>query len=121
MQQVQTYRQRSRAFLSKAFEELEAGDLEQASEKGWGAVAGIIKAIAEERGCPHRSHRALHGAVDDLAQETGDAELVYLFLVASGMHSNFYEDSYRPTFVAAGIRHVERFVDKVEPLLNGVS
>ncbi len=121
MQPAQTYRQRSRNYLSKAKEELDAGDLEQASEKGWGAAALIIKAISEERGWPHRAHRALHDAVDNLAEENGDSELVYLFLASSGMHSNFYEGQHHPTFVASGISHVERFVDKVEPMLNGVS
>ncbi len=120
MQQTQTYRQRSRNFLVKAREELDAGDLEQASEKGWGAVAAILKATAEERGWDHRSHRSLNVAVDNLVQETGDDDLRTLFFVASAMHINFYENWYTPTSVASGIRQVERFVDKVEPLLTTI-
>ena len=49
-QQVQTYRERSRAFLAKARGELLTGDLEQASEKAWGAAALMVKAVAERRG-----------------------------------------------------------------------
>ena len=45
-QQVKTYQERSREYLAKAFEELEAGDLTQASEKGWGAAAQIVQAAA---------------------------------------------------------------------------
>ena len=103
--------------MARASEELDEGDLEQASEKGWGAAAKIVKAIADERGWDHRSHRALHDAVLRLVAETGDPELVILFSVASSLHTNFYENWYPQEFVASGIRQVGRLVDKVEPLL----
>ncbi len=104
--------------MAKAFEELDEGDLEQASEKGWGAAAKIVKAIADERGWGHHTHRDLYDAVDNLVKETGDNELVTLFIVASSLHTNFYENWYPREFVASGIRQVERFVDKVEPILT---
>ena len=50
MQQTKTYQERSWAFLAKAREELAVGDLEQASEKGWGAAAMMVKAVAGQRG-----------------------------------------------------------------------
>ena len=59
MQQAQTYRERSREYLSKAFQELSEGDLTQASEKGWGAAAQMVKAVADERGMAHHSHRSI--------------------------------------------------------------
>ena len=49
MQQTRTYREQSRAFLDKAREELDAGDLVLASEKAWGAAAMMVKAVAEQR------------------------------------------------------------------------
>ena len=49
-QQVRTYRELSREYLAKAFEELKAGDLTQASERGWDAAAQIVKALAEQSG-----------------------------------------------------------------------
>ena len=36
--------------LDQANAELETGDLRQASEKGWGAAAQIVKAAAQNRG-----------------------------------------------------------------------
>ena len=47
---TQTYQQASQRFLAQAKQELANGDLPQASEKGWGATAQILKAIAEQRG-----------------------------------------------------------------------
>ena len=44
---TQAYQQASQRFLDQAKQELAAGNLQQASEKGWGAAAQMIKAIAE--------------------------------------------------------------------------
>ena len=54
---TQTYQQASQRFLAQAKQELAAADLPQASEKGWGATAQILKAVAEQRGWEHSRHR----------------------------------------------------------------
>ena len=55
---TQKYRDDSHRLLAQARAELDAGELRQASEKGWGAAALIIKAIAEQRGdWEHSRHR----------------------------------------------------------------
>ena len=41
-------------FLERAQEELRMGDLLQASEKAWGAVAHCVKSVASEVGCRTR-------------------------------------------------------------------
>ena len=46
---TQQYQQASERFLAQARQELATGDLPQASEKGWGATAQILKAVAEQR------------------------------------------------------------------------
>ena len=91
MQQAQTYRERSREYLSKAFRELADGDLPQASEKGWGAAAQMVKAVADQRGMAHHSHALLLQIAYALEQETGDAALGELFDAANSLHGNFYE------------------------------
>ena len=117
MQETLTYQARSRAFLSKAREQLEAGDLEQASEKAWGAAAVIVKAVAEARGLEHEKHGHLFGVVRVLARETSDRELRGLFHVANGLHSNFYENWLDTDDVVEGLEDVERFVEKIERFL----
>ena len=47
---TQKYQQQSRHLLTQALRELDQGDLVQASEKGWGAAAQMVKAVAEQRG-----------------------------------------------------------------------
>ena len=65
--------------LAQAYEELEKGDLAQASEKAWGAAAQMLKAIAQERGWHHHSHRDLYYNIELLERETGGADIVDLF------------------------------------------
>ncbi len=51
---------------AQARAELAGGDARQASEKGWGAAAQIVKAVANSRGWQHRGHSLLFDAVGDL-------------------------------------------------------
>ena len=115
--QARTYKSASKELLEQATNELAQGDARQASEKGWGAAAQIVKAVAEQRGWPHNQHASLHQIVDNLAKETGDNELYQLFHTANSLHINFYENWSTLDGVASGIHDIERFVEKLEPLL----
>ena len=112
------HRDQSRVYLEQAKEELRNGELLQASEKGWGAAAQIVKAVAEERGWEHNGHWQLHRAVDSLVAETGDEELQVQFSSANSLHTNFYEGLLSRDTIAFHLRQVERFVEKVEALLE---
>ena len=106
----------SRGFLTKAQTYLDDGDLAQASEKGWGAAAEIVTAVAEEWGWNHRHHRLLYQIIEDLVDETGDQELSDFFHAASRLHFNFYEDWLQPRVVRRHLVQVDRLVGKLETL-----
>ena len=111
------YRDASREFRGKAYQYLAADDLRQASEKGWGAAAEMVKAVAEERGWPHRHHRLLYEVIEDLVDETGDRELSRRFRQASALHNNFYENWLRPRAVRQCLQDVQTLVNQLEALL----
>lgn len=113
---TQTYRAASRQLLAQGRDELAAGDVRQASEKGWGAAAQMVKAVAEQRGWQHRNHAALFNAVARLVSETGDQDIGRLFDVASALHVNFYENWSNAPNVARGLDDVARLLQKLEPL-----
>ncbi len=117
MQQATDYRRRSKAFLVKAREEWAAGDLEQASEKAWGAAALMLKEVAQLRGLQHETHNHLFGVVRILVRESGDRGLRPLFRTANDLHHNFYEDRLTADEIDDDIREVEQFVDKVESFI----
>ena len=104
--------------MTQASEELEKNDLRQASEKGWGAAAEILKALAAERGWAHQSHRSLYDAVDLLVAETGDEDARFQFAAAGQLHTNFYEGWFSLAAVEAHLREVTRFVERLEGLLS---
>ena len=85
------YGAQGRVFMAQAWEELERGDLRQASEKGWGAASQMVKAAAELRRWDHQSHGDLHNVVRMLAVEIGDRSLRQLFNTAGSLHQDFHE------------------------------
>ena len=115
---TQAYHAASRQLLGQGFAELERGDSRQASEKGWGAAAQMVKAVAERRGWRHSSHRALYTAVSRLVHETGDDGFHTLFNVAGNLHVNFYESWLDDQHVRSGLADVERLLTMMEPLLD---
>ena len=108
---TQKYNAASRQLLAQARAELVRGDILQASEKGWGAAAQIVKAMAEDRGWPHRHHGLLTQAIEALTAETNDDELADRFAIANSVHVNFYED-------ALSSRTVRRHLDQIEDLAD---
>ena len=112
-----TYREQSRVFLAQALEELSRGDLRQASEKGWGAAAKIVKAVASLRGWNHWYHDGLHWSVAQVSQETGDDDFQLLFGNAGSLRANFYEGWLPQATVALYLRQAQTFVEKMDALL----
>ncbi len=119
MQQTLTYQEASWQLLAQAFEELAEGDSRQASEKGWGAAAQIIKAVASSRGWNHNSHASLYKVIDRLVNETGDDGIYDKFSTANALHQNFYENWGKADYVARGLVQVRDLILRLEPLLNG--
>lgn len=104
------YRSAATQLLAQARQELARGDVRQASEKGWGAAAQAVKAVAEARGWEHKTHAALFINVDRLTDETGNGEFNSLFHYANSLHINFYENWMSAQMVKAGLDRVTDFV-----------
>ena len=104
-------------FLSKARAHLAEGDLLQASEKGWGAAARMVKAVAENRGWDHSTPGDLYWAVDRLAELFAGEELQGRFLSANALDQNSYEDDMPTATVADGLDEVEQFAAALESYL----
>lgn len=113
---TQTYQQAAWELLEQGLNELAAGDVRQASEKGWGAASQMVKAVAEPQGWQHRSHAALFSAVDRMARETGQPEIRRLFDVASSLHVNFYENWKSAENVEGGLGDVRQLLDMLRPM-----
>ena len=103
-------------FLARAHAYLADDDLLQASEKGWGAAAQMVKAVAEARGWEHSDLRELHRAIRWLVEETGQGELRTYFNAANTLRANFYDGFLEAEDVSAYLERVECLVELLGPL-----
>ena len=110
------HRATAQGFLARSGGYLADGDLLQASEKGWGAAAHVVKAAAERRGWRHQSHRDLFEIVNRLAEETSDDELRDLFREANALHRNFYSGTMTHSQVRQALGVVDELILRVSPL-----
>ena len=91
-------------FLRQAEAEFRKGDMLQASEKAWGAVAHFVRAVAEQQGWISGSHRDTNRNALELIRVTPNPdELKALLGVVNSLHANFYEDFYEREMVESGI------------------
>ena len=110
------YETSARRLLGQAEAEFAKGDMLQASEKGWGAVAA-----AALRGIGHRSHRELRFAALDIAAESGETRIGGMFRTAESLHVNYYEAWMPPHEVRECLDAAAELVDILEnlPAPNG--
>ena len=111
---AQKYAGMARDFRAGAWEHLRQGDLPQASNKAWGVVAETVKAISAHYGSIIHSHRAIVMVIDRLARLAGDAGdtptrdwINSSFMVARGLHTNFYENEMTEAIVRSSLRQCE--------------
>ena len=116
---TQEHNETGREFLARARPYLAEDDLLQASEKGWGAAARMVKAAAEQRGWSHSSHRDLYTAIDRLVEETGDEDIRVAFGLAGALHTNFYEGWLSRVTVEGHVARVAELVEKLDALTGG--
>ena len=113
--EIENHIETAERFLRHAEEEFESGDMLQASEKAWGAVAHYLKSVAKFRGWQNRTHADLSDIVDDLGHETDDLNRIRdLYAYAGQMHQNFYEDTFSYGQVSRGIDNVRELIDRLE-------
>ena len=110
------YAQLSRQYIERADEYLRAGDRVQASEKGWSAMAEVIKSIAEQRGWNHQGHRLLDDIVLQLSEEWDRPDVRLLFDTAERLHINFYEDALQLDAIAARVGDAKDLLRELQTL-----
>ncbi len=86
----------------------------QASEKGWGAAAQALNAIAEERGWNHGGHRRIVDVAQQVADEQNRQDLISLFGTAQALHINFYEDWLNSDTVSIYLDDVKKLLPELE-------
>ena len=119
------YAAMAQEFRRSAWRHLEDGDLPQASNKTWGMVAETVKAISAYHGSIIHTHRSIMKVVVQLRRlvaDAGDAETASwigaIFLTASKLHSNFYEDELDADIVLDGLIQCEQLMERLYALFR---
>ena len=105
----------SARFLEHAEAELQAGDLLQASEKAWGAVAHYLNSLARRYGWRMSSHNDLREnarRVMRLTRNPEFSEIRYSFV--ESLHGNFYHDFTDARGVAVGLQSAKALLADME-------
>ena len=114
---VAYHRERSWHFLDLVADELARGELEEASNKVWGAAAHAVKAAAASRGWEHLAHALLEETVYRLIREAGVPEhIIGQYYLASHYHQRFYGGPPPPAGIRYGRDTIAEFVRTLENL-----
>ena len=108
------YAEMSRWCIGEADNYLRRRNNIQASEKGWGAAAQALKAIAEERGWNHGGHGLIVDIAQQVADEQSRPELVSLFGTAQALHINFYENWLSSDTIEIYLNNVKELLPELE-------
>ena len=116
---IRKHLNQAREYWRKAPTYLAEGDLCQAGEKGWGAVAHLTKAVATLRNWEHYDHVAIQEAVTALAEESpAQMAAIYQGLgAAEQLHGNFYEVYMTPNRAALALANVRPLLEILWSLL----
>ena len=117
-EKAEHYLKLSEKYLAEAEELLKRGDYTQASEKVWGAAAEAVKALAVKESREPKSHGELHREVIRLITATGDDEIRHLWLSATALHQNIYENWLPPEIVEKSIEDLKKLIEKLKKLLQ---
>ena len=111
------HRGRSWHFWELVDDELARGELEEASNKLWGAAAHAVKAAAETRGWPHDAHALLEAAVLRLIrEESAPPHLFGQYMMASAYHRRFYVNPPEADGIRYGKETIAEFIRTLEGL-----
>ena len=100
-------------FLVRSKTYLDQGDLHQASEKGWGAAAHIIKAVAAANGWEYEHHDQFSKVVTNARQRYRQPRLREMSRAGEALHANYYK---RGDFLDAAV--IGEDIDDVENMVN---
>ena len=107
------YEEISRHLLEQAQEELDKGDILQASDKVWGATAHAVKAVCQRMGWNHHAHNYLRAAASYISSELGRDDLLRAYGYLDALHTNYYEHQRSAAEVRIGIGNAEFFIGEL--------
>ena len=114
-EEIAVYENQAQEFLANSRDFLAAGNLHQASEKGWGAAAHMAKAVATAQGWQYETHADFSEVMHQASQLAGNPRIQELRSIANELHHNYYRRKRHLNAGAIGA-DVERIAELLEIL-----
>ncbi|MEO0245725.1 MAG: PaREP1 family protein, partial [candidate division WOR-3 bacterium] len=105
-------------YLQEAEKLYKEGDLSQAGEKYYGAVAELLKAIGEKRGWEHKGHIPRRKIILKLDDEYPELNLWLLYKSVETLHQNFYENDLTEEMFDEDKKNAETLISYLEKILE---
>lgn len=108
----------AREFLAKSREYLAQGHLHQASEKGWGAAAHMVKAVAIAQGWEYERHSDFSQVLNSAYLATGDDRIRLLRGIPNELYGNYYKRKRHLDggIVGGDLESTAELLDLLQPL-----
>ena len=110
------YAEISRHLVRQAQDELDKGDILQASDKVWGATAHAIKALCQRMGWNHHAHNHISAAANYVASGLNRDDLRTSFVYIEALHGNYYEHQRGAAEVRTGLDRAASFIDALSTM-----
>ena len=110
------YTEISRHLLRQAQDELDKGDILQASDKVWGATAHAIKAVCQRMGWNHHAHNHISAAANYLCSAFDRDDLRTSFVYIEALHGNYYEHQRGAAEVRTGLARAASLIDALSTM-----
>ena len=88
--EIADYETQAREFLANSRDFLAAGNLHQASEKGWGAASHMAKAVAVAQGWEYGTHADFSEVMYQASRLANNPRIRQIRSVANELHHNYY-------------------------------
>lgn len=119
-EEIEDYQEQSREFMAKSYVYLTAGDLHQASEKGWGAASHMAKAVAVAQGWQYDSHSGFNEVMFQASQMSGNPRIHVIRGIANDLHVNYYRRKrhLNAQEIEASLGYIAELINLLAPLTN---
>ena len=117
-EEIADYESQAQEFLANSRDFLAAGNLHQASEKGWGAAAHMAKAVATAQGWQYETHADFSEVMFQASQLANNPRIRHIRSVANELHHNYYRRKrhLNSEAIRADLEDVAELLEILHPL-----
>ena len=117
-EEIADYESQAQEFLANSRDFLVAGNLHQASEKGWGAAAHMAKAVAVAQGWEYETHSDFSEVMNQARLLANNPRISELRSVANELHINYYKRKrhLNSTAIREDLERIAELLEMLYPL-----